>query len=70
MFLEQPWIGYLLLGLLYLALTLWAISHVVGSRAAPPIKVLWITLLLLFPGLGLFNWLIMGPRRASLTEPH
>lgn len=70
MTLEQPWVGYLLIGMLYLALTLWAISHVVGSRAAPSIKGLWIALLLLFPALGLFNWLIMGPRRAhSLDKP-
>lgn len=70
MTLEQPWVGYLLIGMLYLALTLWAISHVVGSRAAPTIKGLWIALLLLFPALGLFNWLIMGPRRASEPDKY
>ena len=70
MALDQPWIGYLLVAMVYLALTLWAISHVVTSRAAPAIKGLWIALLLLFPALGLFNWLIMGPRRAqSMDKP-
>lgn len=66
--LEQPWVGYLLVAMLYLALTIWAISHVVASQAAPAIKGLWIALLLLFPALGLFNWLIMGPRRASTSD--
>jgi hypothetical protein len=60
------WLFYGLPALLYLLLTAWAIAQVLGSAARRPQKVLWLALLLLFPLLGLFNWLIMGPRRAGV----
>jgi hypothetical protein len=58
------WLFYGVPALLYLLLTAWALSHVLGSASRRPQKVLWVALLVLFPLLGLFNWLIMGPRRA------
>lgn len=57
------WLFYGLPALLYLSLTAWAIAKVLGSAARRQQKALWLALLLLFPLLGLFNWLIMGPRR-------
>ncbi|WP_043309780.1 PLDc N-terminal domain-containing protein [Pseudomonas sp. ML96] len=58
------WLFYGLPALLYLSLTAWAIAQVLGSAAGRQQKALWMALLLLFPLLGLFNWMIMGPRRA------
>jgi hypothetical protein len=55
------------IGLLLLALHLWAIVQVVRSRSSPGMKALWIALLVLFPLLGVFNWFVMGPRAESST---
>lgn len=51
-----------LLGLILLALDIWAIVSVVGSSASTGGKVLWILLILILPLLGLIIWLIAGPR--------
>ena len=64
MFASLPdWLLYGVPALLYVLLTVWAIAQVLGSAARRQQKALWLALLLLFPLLGLFNWLIMGPRR-------
>jgi hypothetical protein len=49
------------LGLIWLALTIYAIVKIVGSAAGTGSKVLWILLILLLPVLGLILWLIFGP---------
>jgi hypothetical protein len=49
------------LGLIWLALTIYAIVKIVGSTAGTGSKVLWILLILLLPVLGLILWLIFGP---------
>lgn len=51
-----------LLGLILLALDIWAIVSVVGSSASTGGKVLWILLILILPLLGLIIWLVAGPR--------
>ncbi len=51
-----------LMGLILLALDIWAIVSVVGSSASTGGKVLWILLILLLPLLGLIIWLVAGPR--------
>ena len=51
-----------LLGLIILALDIWAIVSVVGSSASTGGKVLWVLLILLLPILGLIIWLVAGPR--------
>lgn len=51
-----------LLGLILLALDIWAIVSIVGSGASTGAKVLWILLILLLPILGLVIWLFAGPR--------
>ena len=51
-----------LLGLIVLALDIWAIVSVVGSSASTGGKVLLILLILVLPVLGLIIWLVAGPR--------
>lgn len=51
-----------LLGLIILALDIWAIINIFGSGASTGAKVLWILLVLILPVLGLIIWLLAGPR--------
>lgn len=51
-----------LIGLIILALDIWAIVNVFKSGASTGAKVLWILLILLLPVLGLIIWAIAGPR--------
>ena len=51
-----------ILGLVILALDIWAILSVVKSNAEIGIKVLWILLIVLLPVIGLIIWALMGPR--------
>ncbi len=51
-----------LVGLIILALDIWAILNVLKSGAEVGIKVLWILLILMLPVLGLIIWAIAGPR--------
>lgn len=50
------------IGLIILALDIWAIINVFKSGASTGAKVLWILLILLLPVLGLIIWAIAGPR--------
>jgi hypothetical protein len=52
------------LGLIHLALVVWAAVSIIGSRASNGAKVLWILLVLVFPVVGLIIWLLAGPRSA------
>jgi succinate dehydrogenase/fumarate reductase cytochrome b subunit len=51
-----------LIGLIILALDIWAIINVLKSGAGTGAKVLWVLLILLLPVLGLIIWAIAGPR--------
>lgn len=51
-----------LIGLVILALDIWAILNVIKSNAEIGMKVLWILLIVLLPVLGLIIWAIAGPR--------
>lgn len=51
-----------LIGLIILALDIWAIINVVKSSAETGIKILWILLIVLLPVIGLIIWALMGPR--------
>lgn len=53
-------------GLIVLALSIWAIVHVVGSQASTGAKVLWTLFILILPILGFIVWLIAGPRSARV----
>lgn len=54
-----------LLGLIVLALDIWAILKIFESGAATGSKVAWILLILLLPLLGLVVWWIFGPRGSA-----
>ena len=51
-----------IIGLIILALDIWAIINIFGSSASIGAKVIWTLLVLLLPLLGLVIWLIAGPR--------
>ncbi|MFF7708417.1 PLDc N-terminal domain-containing protein [Pseudomonas sp. NPDC007930] len=51
-----------LVGLVILALDIWAIINVLKSRAEIGMMVLWILLIVLLPVLGLIIWAVAGPR--------
>lgn len=51
-----------ILGLIILALDIWAIVSIFGSGASTGAKVLWILLVLILPIVGLIIWLLAGPR--------
>ncbi|EKT4466232.1 PLD nuclease N-terminal domain-containing protein [Pseudomonas juntendi] len=51
-----------LVGLIILALDIWAILHVLKSGAEVGIKILWVLLIALLPVIGLIIWAIAGPR--------
>ena len=51
-----------LIGLIILALDIWAIINVVKSSAETGIKILWILLIVLLPVIGLIIWALMEPR--------
>ena len=51
-----------LIGLIILALDIWAIINVIKSGAGTGAKILWVLLIVLLPVLGLVIWAIAGPR--------
>ncbi|MET1078112.1 MAG: PLDc N-terminal domain-containing protein [Pseudomonas sp.] len=51
-----------LLGLIILALDIWAILNVIKSNAETVMKIVWILLILILPVLGLIIWAVAGPR--------
>jgi hypothetical protein len=51
-----------LIGLIILALDIWAIINVLKSGAGTGAKILWVLLIILLPVLGLVIWAIAGPR--------
>ena len=51
-----------LIGLIILALEIWAIINVLKSGAETGMKILWVLLIIFLPVLGLVIWAIAGPR--------
>lgn len=51
-----------LIGLVILALDIWAIINIVKSGADTGKKVLWVLLILFLPVIGLIIWALLGPR--------
>jgi hypothetical protein len=56
------WDSYGLIGLVILALDIWAIISVLQSSASTGAKVGWTLLIVVLPVIGLIIWLIAGPR--------
>lgn len=51
-----------LLGLIVLALDIYAIIKIVGSSASTVAKVIWVLIVLLLPVIGLIGWFVAGPK--------
>ena len=51
-----------LIGLIILALDIWAIINVLKSVTSTGMKIVWVLLIILLPVLGLIIWAIAGPR--------
>lgn len=51
-----------LIGLVILALDIWAVINVLKSGADMGIKILWVLLIVFLPVLGLIIWALAGPR--------
>lgn len=51
-----------IVGLIILALDIWAILRVIQSGASTGAKVVWILVILVLPVLGLIIWLLAGPK--------
>ena len=58
-----------LIGLIILALDIWAIINVLKSGAETGMKILWVLLIIFLPVLGLVIWAIAGPRGNVRFEP-
>ncbi|WP_116134573.1 PLDc N-terminal domain-containing protein [Tropicimonas sp. IMCC34043] len=52
-------------GIILLALDIWAIISIAGSRTGTGAKVLWILLVILLPLLGFIIWFFAGPRKPA-----
>jgi phospholipase D-like protein len=51
-----------IIGLIILALDIWAIINVIQSGSSTGSKILWVLLILVLPVLGLIIWFFAGPR--------
>jgi hypothetical protein len=51
-----------IIGILVLALDIWAILHTVQAPAGIGAKLIWILLIVLLPVLGVVIWFFFGPR--------
>ena len=51
-----------LIGLIILALGIWAIINVLKSSTSTGMKIVWVLLIIFLPVLGLVIWAIAGPR--------
>ena len=50
-----------ILGLIHLALVIYAIIQIFGSSESTGSKVLWVLVVAIFPLVGLIVWFLMGP---------
>lgn len=51
-----------IIGLIILALDIWAVINVIQSDASTGGKILWILLIIVLPLVGLIIWYFAGPR--------
>jgi hypothetical protein len=57
---------YGFLGLIVLALDIWAIVSIARSHVDSATKLVWIFVIVLLPAIGLVLWLAIGPRGARI----
>ena len=53
-----------LLGLIHLALIIWAVLSIIGSNATTGYKVIWALAVIIFPVVGFVVWFLAGPKSA------
>lgn len=53
---------YGIIGLLILALDIWALLSVWGSGASTGTKIIWTLVILILPVIGLLLWFLAGPK--------
>jgi hypothetical protein len=58
-------VGGGVLGLIALALVIWAGLNIALSESSMLAKVLWILAILVIPIVGFIAWLLFGPRKAA-----
>ncbi len=58
---------YGLLGLIILALDIWAVISVWGSSTSTGAKIAWTIGIIVFPVVGLVVWFLAGPRGNRVT---
>jgi hypothetical protein len=51
-----------IIGLIILALDIWAVINVIQSDASTGGKILWVLLIIVLPLVGLIIWYFAGPR--------
>jgi hypothetical protein len=56
-----------IVGLIVLALDIWALVNIVGSPASTGAKVIWALLIIILPIVGFIIWFFAGPRSRSAT---
>lgn len=54
-----------ILGLIVLALDIWAIINVFGSNASTGSKIIWVLVILVLPVIGLILWFLFGPKKSA-----
>ncbi len=52
-----------ILGLVIIALDVWAIVNIIGSGSSTGGKILWVLAILVLPVVGLIAWFLAGPRK-------
>lgn len=53
-----------IIGLIGLALTIWALIHIILSGTSTVGKVVWVLIVILLPILGFVIWFFAGPRKS------
>ncbi len=56
---------YGIIGLLILALDIWALLSVWGSGSSTGAKIIWTLIILILPVVGLILWFFIGPKGAA-----
>lgn len=59
--------GYGIVGLIILALDIWALLGVWGSGASLGTKVIWSAIIIILPVIGLLLWFFVGPKGSVAT---
>ncbi len=59
--------SYGIVGLIILALDIWALLGVWGSGASVGTKIIWSAIIIILPVIGLLLWFFVGPKGSVAT---